>query len=104
MIGAYFLLTYTLTVTLDSLANANYGALFPDLFNNDEIRATTNAIRQAFQLVAMIISITLTPLVVSKIGYPNTALIYGMLGAATIWAMLIKKYTLIPVWRTALMK
>jgi GPH family glycoside/pentoside/hexuronide:cation symporter len=80
----YFLLTYILTGTLDSLVNANYGALFPDLFGNDEIRATTNAIRQAFQLVAMIVSIAFTPLVASKIGYSNTALIYGLLGAAVI--------------------
>jgi GPH family glycoside/pentoside/hexuronide:cation symporter len=40
--------------------------------------------RQAFQLVAMIISIALTPLVTSKLGYPKTALIYGILGAGVI--------------------
>jgi glycoside/pentoside/hexuronide:cation symporter, GPH family len=80
----YFLLTYILTGTLDSLVNANYGALFPDLFKNDEIRATTNAIRQAFQLVAMIASIAFTPLVASKIGYSRTALVYGLLGAIVI--------------------
>ncbi|MBP3040994.1 MFS transporter [Bacillaceae bacterium Marseille-Q3522] len=80
----YFLLTYILTGTLDSLINANYGALFPDLFKHDEIRATTNAIRQAFQLVAMILSIALTPMVANIIGYSNTALVYGLLGGAVI--------------------
>ena len=80
----YFLLTYILTGTLDSLVNANYGALFPELFRGDAARATTNAMRQAFQLVAMIISIALTPLVTKQIGYPTTALVYGILGAAVI--------------------
>ncbi len=81
---AYFLLIYILTGTLDSLVNANYGALFPDLFKGDALRASTNAMRQAFQLVAMIISIALTPLVTGKIGYPKTAVIYGVLGAGVI--------------------
>jgi GPH family glycoside/pentoside/hexuronide:cation symporter len=80
----YFLLIYILTGTLDSLVNANYGALFPDLFKGDSQRASTNAMRQAFQLVAMIISIALTPLVTGKIGYPLTAVIYGVLGAGVI--------------------
>lgn len=80
----YFLLTYIITGTLDSLVNANYGALFPELFRGDAARATTNAMRQAFQLVAMIISIALTPLVTKQIGYPTTALVYGILGAAVI--------------------
>jgi GPH family glycoside/pentoside/hexuronide:cation symporter len=51
---------YILTGTIDSVINANYAALFPELFPTDEIRAKTNAMRQAFQLVAMIISIALT--------------------------------------------
>ncbi len=80
----YFLLMYILTGTLDSLINANYGALFPDLFKGDALRASTNAMRQAFQLVAMVISIALTPMVTNLIGFPLTALIYGILGASVI--------------------
>ena len=41
----YFLLMYILTGTLDSLMNANYCALFPELFHSDQERAKTNAIR-----------------------------------------------------------
>lgn len=81
---AYFLLMYILTGTLDSLMNANYGALFPELFHSDEERAKTNAIRQAFQLVAMVISIALTPVVTKAIGYSLTAVIYGVLALAVI--------------------
>jgi GPH family glycoside/pentoside/hexuronide:cation symporter len=84
---AYCMLFYILTGTLDSVINANYGALFPELFRTDASRASTNALRQAFQLVAMIISIALTPVVTSAIGYGPTAIIYGILGGAVILYM-----------------
>ena len=83
----YAMLFYILTGTLDSVLNANYGALFPELFRTDAKRASTNALRQAFQLVAMIISIALTPVVTSAIGYKMTAIIYGILGGAAILYM-----------------
>jgi GPH family glycoside/pentoside/hexuronide:cation symporter len=83
----YAALTYILTGTLDSVINANYGALFPELFRTDASRAATNALRQAFQLVAMIISIALTPVVTSLLGYPLTAVVYGVLGGAVILYM-----------------
>lgn len=83
----YCMLFYILTGTLDSVINANYGALFPELFRTDSERATTNALRQAFQLVAMIISIALTPVVTSALGYQLTAILYGLLGGAVILYM-----------------
>lgn len=83
----YILLMYILTGTLDSLMNANYGALFPTLFKTDELRAKTNAIRQVCQLVAMVISIVLTPVVTSKIGYNLTAIVYGVIALAVIMFM-----------------
>jgi GPH family glycoside/pentoside/hexuronide:cation symporter len=81
------MLFYMLAGTLDSVINANYGALFPELFQDDASRANANALRQAFQLVAMIISIALTPLVTNAIGYATTALVYGLLGGAVILYM-----------------
>src|SRR5512142_1007369 len=83
----YCLLFYTLTGTLDSVINANYGALFPELFRGDASRAATNALRQAFQLVAMIISIALTPVVTKALGYQLTAIVYGILGGVVILYM-----------------
>ena len=83
----FFLLTYILTGTLDSLVNTNYGALFPDLFKGDAVRAKTNAMRQAFQLTAMIVSISLTPLVAEKLGYGITSIVYGILGVSVILYM-----------------
>jgi len=84
---AYCMLFYILTGTLDSVINANYGALFPELFRSDASRASTNALRQAFQLVAMIISIAMTPVITSAIGYGLTSVIYGILGGGVILYM-----------------
>jgi len=86
-IFAYGMLFYILTGTLDSVINANYGALFPELFRDDSSRAKTNALRQAFQLVAMIISIALTPMVTEALGYGLTSILYGILGGAVILYM-----------------
>jgi len=80
----YLLLTYILTGTLDSLMNANYGALFPELFPQDSQRAKTNALRQVFQLVAMGISVALTPMITGKLGYQKTAIVYGILALAVV--------------------
>ena len=84
MLFIYMLLMYILTGTLDSLMNANYGALFPELFREDTERAKTNAIRQAFQLVAMVISIALTPMITNAIGYSKTSIIYGIVALIVI--------------------
>jgi len=84
---AYAMLFYILAGTLDSVINANYAALFPELFRTDASRAKTNAMRQAFQLVAMIISIALTPVVTGAIGFSTTAILYGILGGAVILYM-----------------
>ena len=84
---AYAMFFYIFAGTLDSVINANYGALFPELFPDDVSRAKTNAMRQAFQLVAMIISIALTPMVTEALGYGLTAILYGLLGGAVILYM-----------------
>ncbi len=84
---AYCMLFYMLAGTMDSVINANYAALFPELFRDDASRANANAMRQAFQLVAMIISIALTPMVTGAIGYSWTAILYGILGGVVILYM-----------------
>ena len=69
------------------LFRSNYGALFPELFPTEASRAKTNALRQVFQLVAMIISIALTPVITDAIGFATTAYIYGALAIVVIWFM-----------------
>ena len=88
----YAMLFYILAGTLDSVINANYGALFPELFTTDVTRAKANALRQAFQLVAMIISIALTPVVVDKLGWSMTAIVYGLLGGVVILYMALTSH------------
>ncbi len=84
---SYVLLMYMLTGTLDSLINANYSALFPELFRSEKDRAKANSLRQIFQLLAMIISIALTPVITEAIGFSATAIVYGILAAIVIWYM-----------------
>lgn len=84
MLFIYMLLMYILTGTLDSLVNANYGSLFPELFKKDEDRAKTNGFRQICQLFAMAISIALTPMITEAIGYQLTSVIYGILALAVM--------------------
>ena len=84
MLFIYMLLMYILTGTLDSLVNANYGALFPELFRSDEERAKVNGFRQICQLFAMAISIALTPTVAGALGYRLTSLIYGAVAVAVM--------------------
>lgn len=84
MLFIYMLLMYILTGTLDSLVNANYGSLFPELFKKDEERAKTNGFRQICQLFAMAISIALTPMITEAIGYKLTSVIYGVIALAVM--------------------
>lgn len=86
----YALMFYILTGTLDAMINTNYGALFPELFPDEKVRAKTNAIRQVFQLIAMIVGIALTPMVAEAIGYSYTAMIYSALAVAVIIYMALK--------------
>jgi glycoside/pentoside/hexuronide:cation symporter, GPH family len=86
------MLFYIFTGTIDSVINANYSALFPELFRTNESRAAANAMRQAFQLVAMIISIALTPMVTKAIGYSLTSIAYGILGGVVILYMALTSH------------
>ena len=86
-IFVYCMLFFILTGTIESIILANYGALFPELFRDDASRAKTNAMRQAFQLVAMIISIALTPMITESLGYGLTAILYGALASVVILYM-----------------
>jgi GPH family glycoside/pentoside/hexuronide:cation symporter len=81
---AWFAAFAILTETIDSLINTNYGALLPELFPEERRRATANALRQGAMLIAMIISVALTPLVAEAIGYQRTAAVYGSLAAVVI--------------------
>lgn len=96
---AWFAVFAILSEASDSLINANYGALLPELFPQEKRRAIANSLRQGFQLIAMIISLGLTPILAQNVlgcqkgtegctnpeqGYIVLAIIYGILGAGVI--------------------
>ncbi|MEE1651095.1 MFS transporter [Brachybacterium sp. J144] len=80
---------------MDSMLNANYGALLPELFPGERRRAVANALRQGFQLIAMIVSLALTPILTTSWlgsehgteGFSRTALLYGVIAVVVIVVM-----------------
>lgn len=88
----WFAVFAILCEAFDSMLNANYGALLPELFPAERDRAVANAMRQGFQLVALIISLAVTPLLTTSVfgtetsteGFRSTALIYGAVAVVVI--------------------
>lgn len=92
--------TFTILAEMaDSLVNANYGALLPELFPRERVRASANAIRQIGQLLAMILALGLTPVLARSVlgcessdpacvdptvGYTRLAVIFAVLGVGVI--------------------
>lgn len=91
----WFAVFAILCEAFDSMLNANYGALLPELFPMETDRARANSLRQGFQLVALIISLAVTPALAtqvfgtedSPVGYRTTAIIYGAVAVIAIWFM-----------------
>ncbi|MDF1488662.1 MFS transporter [Tessaracoccus caeni] len=93
----WFTLFAILSEMADSLINANYGALLPELFPEEKRRAVANSARQGFQLAAMIIALGLTPMLAQNVlgctgpdcadptvGYSRLAVIYGLIATVVI--------------------
>lgn len=59
----------------------NYGALFPELFRGDRIRANASAVQQAFQIAAILVASVLTPILFAKIGFGMMALAFALVFA-----------------------
>lgn len=76
----YFTIMLMLTETMGTVTATNYHSLFPELFKGRDERASANALRQAMQLVGMIIGVSLTPVLTDVLGYPHTAILLGLLG------------------------
>lgn len=91
----WFAVFAILSEAADSMISANYGSLLPELFPDENRRAAANGLRQSFQLVAMIISLGLTPLLTTSVfgtdstteGFTTTAIIYAVIAAAVLYFM-----------------
>ncbi|UBU08698.1 MFS transporter [Nonomuraea gerenzanensis] len=93
----WFAVFAILCEAFDSMLNANYGALLPELYPRERDRAVANSLRQGFQLVALVISLAVTPLLTTSVfgteesteGFQTTAVIYGVVAVAVIAFMAI---------------
>ncbi|GAA4568944.1 MFS transporter [Planotetraspora kaengkrachanensis] len=88
----WFAVFAILCEAFDSMLNANYGALLPELYPRERDRAVANSLRQGFQLVALVISLAVTPLLTTEVfgteesteGFQITAIIYGAVALVVI--------------------
>ncbi|MDM7323570.1 MAG: MFS transporter [Thermus sp.] len=85
----YCLGTILLFETFAALTWVNHAALFPELFRGQEERAQANAWRQGFYFLGLAVSIALTPLVYTAMGFSGMALLYGALGGVLVLLFLL---------------
>lgn len=86
-----------LSEAFNAIINANYSALLPELFPVERRRAVANSARQAFQLLALVVSLALTPLLTTKVfgtakttgGFTITAILYAIVATAVILFMAV---------------
>ncbi|WP_139074671.1 MFS transporter, partial [Paenibacillus elgii] len=88
---AWFLIALVLFESVSAILWVNYGALFPELFRGERLRAKASAIQQSFQIAAILIGSALTPVLFAAMGFGRMALVYAaafavfmLLCAATI--------------------
>lgn len=88
----WFAVFAILCEAFDSMLNANYGALLPELYPIERDRAVANGLRQGFQLVALVVSLAVTPLLTTSVfgteetteGFQTTAILYGAIAVVVI--------------------
>ncbi len=83
-LAVYFTVFLMLTETGNTISSVNYHSLLPELYREESNRNKANSIRQAMQLVGMIIGVSLVPMITSAIGYQTTAIVLGLLSGALI--------------------
>jgi GPH family glycoside/pentoside/hexuronide:cation symporter len=59
----------------------NYNALFPEIFRGDTLRARASAVQQGFQIAAILIATTLTPVIYDALGFGNMSIVFGLVFA-----------------------
>ncbi|GIP33174.1 MFS transporter [Paenibacillus sp. J2TS4] len=73
----WFLIALIIYESVAAILWVNYGALFPELFRGDRLRAKASAIQQGYQIVALLIGTALTPILFAAFGFSNMALLYA---------------------------
>ena len=83
-LAIWFTVFVMLTETANTISSVNYHSLLPDLFRDVRERNSANSLRQALQLVGMIIGVSLVPMITDALGYTTTATVLGLLSGALI--------------------
>jgi GPH family glycoside/pentoside/hexuronide:cation symporter len=86
----WFLIALVLYEAVATVLWVNYGALFPELFRGDQLRAKASAIQQGYQIVALLIGTALTPILFDAMGFSNMSIIYAL--AFAIFMLLCMMY------------
>jgi len=79
LVGSIFLFEAVVTILW-----VNYGALFPELFRGERLRARASAIQHGFQITALLIGSALTPFLYSRLGFAGMSVVYALLFLAFI--------------------
>jgi len=84
----WFLIALVLYEAVATIIWVNYGALFPELFKGDRLRAKASAVQQGFQIVALLIGTAVTPILYDAMGFGNMSIVYAFLFAALMLVFL----------------
>ncbi|WP_159887260.1 MFS transporter [Paenibacillus puerhi] len=77
----WFLVALLLFEGVATVIWVNYGALFPELFRGERVRARASAIQQGFQIAAILIGSAVTPLLFAWMGFGYMSLVYAVIFA-----------------------
>jgi GPH family glycoside/pentoside/hexuronide:cation symporter len=78
---AWFVTALILFEGVATILWVNYGALFPELFRGERLRARASAVQQGFQIVAILIGSALTPILFNAIGFGRMSMVYALVFA-----------------------
>ncbi|TJY41802.1 MFS transporter [Cohnella pontilimi] len=85
----WFLISLMLYETVSTVLWVNYGALFPELYRGDKIRAKASAIQQVFQIIALLIGSALTPLLYTNFGFDKMSMVYALAFVVFMWICML---------------
>ncbi|RED58099.1 MFS transporter [Cohnella lupini] len=74
----WFLIALVIYEAVATVIWVNYGALFPELFKGDRLRAKASAVQQGYQIVALLIGTALTPILFDAMGFGKMSIIYAL--------------------------
>lgn len=81
---AWLMVSIFLFEAVATILWVNYGALFPELFRGERLRARASAVQQGFQITALLIGSALTPFLYTRLGFAGMSVVYALVFAAFI--------------------